>query len=373
MKERRDNFYNDIYSSYKSEGTSKRYNQPSTQRDRYVKYDKYNKHDKYDKYNTYGYNIKNDIEKIGTRGSHIDIRRPCITFGCMDEFKSEPQYSNKKLTYKEQELKKIEPMDKEFEEFTVNRYYLSGSHIKDKELLDNFIIWLTKNFGLRNYKREIYKCLNEECSDFDLYNIFLNGKKQDYEATFKNKISILDNMLKSVTSEKINNILDVGTENLIFLQEMEENFKTPAYGINIDKGYCHYDDAFMKLKEYEKFNVYNGVDILYSDKFFDLLTIYNVLHHVENIAPLIQEICRVCKKYVFIKDVDLTSDVKEMLFIVQHELYESVIERQGKSYLNRNSTYKNIEKEFSKCGFYPQIFKSSQNFNGTFHVLFVKD
>lgn len=48
--------------------------------------------------------------------------------------------------------------------------------------------------------------------------------------------------------------------------------------------------------------IYDGKHIPYPDNYFDIVMIIDVLHHLKNIYPLLQEMRRVTKKYIIIKD-----------------------------------------------------------------------
>lgn len=76
---------------------------------------------------------------------------------------------------------------------------------------------------------------------------------------------------------RFSNILDIGTEDDRFLINMDKFFKPKniTKGINIDQGFDHYNNTLKN-----KILIYDGINIPFPDKSFDLINISHVFHHV---------------------------------------------------------------------------------------------
>jgi ubiquinone/menaquinone biosynthesis C-methylase UbiE len=75
-----------------------------------------------------------------------------------------------------------------------------------------------------------------------------------------------------------------------------------AYGVDIDEKAIEYARGFVwgrnpKLKELK---VYNGYNLPYEDKFFDVVASIDVIEHVEEYDKFVDELLRVAKKAVIL-------------------------------------------------------------------------
>lgn len=87
----------------------------------------------------------------------------------------------------------------------------------------------------------------------------------------------------------------------------------------------------LDIKEYEnvcleqdQINIYDGFKCPFPDNHFDLITIYQVLHHVDELDKLITEIARILKPqgYLVIKEHHSDSSITKSLIELEHFLYD---------------------------------------------------
>ena len=259
-----------------------------------------------------------------------------------------------------------------FMRYCVKRFYLGGENIKPgdavKNLLshassgkadDNLYLYMRKlrsnNMGYTPTVRELQEI--EEEAYIDTITTKVNELKNTY--------SIMGDIPLSEVS-----MLDIGTERLEFLDELGKYMKS-VNGINISTGFCHYDESFVDNTKDPRFKLYDGKNIPYPDKSFDLITMYSVIHHISNddIPIVAKEIARVCKGYLFIKDVDLINEPTKAAFRSQHDLYEGVLMPGDKSFLNDTVTYNSTIEILQSNGFSVISSNMIPNFNRSYYVL----
>lgn len=165
-------------------------------------------------------------------------------------------------------------------------------------------------------------------------------------------------------------ILDIGTENIQMLDELEKVFdsKGNVFGLNIDDGFNHYNDVTEFVDK--RFRIYDGTNIP-DDLKVDIVTITAVFHHVpvSNLGPLIKSIASHAK-YVIVKENDLTEDNVATLFSFQHYLFENMIRHEHLSYTNVDITKAQLDGLFARAGMAPLYVRDTNNFNNTFYCVY---
>ncbi len=142
-------------------------------------------------------------------------------------------------------------------------------------------------------------------------------------------------------------ILDLGCGSGIVGKTFQDFFKAELFGIDI------IDRRVVKIP----FQIYDGVNLPFPEKSFDIVMINYVLHHVGDLIPLLKEVKRVAKDKVIIFE-DLPEGFLSKIICKLH----------GKSYSkffqNPEKTSFKIEKEwegiFKETGF-NIIFKKRQS------------
>lgn len=160
-------------------------------------------------------------------------------------------------------------------------------------------------------------------------------------------------------------ILDIGTENIKYLDALEKVFgSNKVYGLNIDEGFNHYNDV-TKFKD-PRFRIYDGTNIP-DDIQVDIITITAVLHHVPvaNLAPLIKSIAKHAK-YVIVKENDLTDKHISTFFMFQHYMFENMINQESLSYTNPDITRAQLDALFEDAGMKPIALDDTLNFTNNF-------
>lgn len=262
-----------------------------------------------------------------------------------------------------------------------NNYMFYNAYKQNKVNTDIFIKYMISRFNLsgsfnrkkfNNIQNKITNMIKKRMSDKDIYKylIHLKPDEESEEKNYKKTTDTKVNKLEYFVG-KVDSILDMGTEDIKFLDSLQK-IANKVRGINIGEGFCHYH--FCDKQGDDRFQLYDGKNIPYPDESFDLLTLYSVIHHIEDddFYTLLKDIYRVTKKYVFIKDVNLDKDFKRDLYDIQHILYEDVLYTQGESYRNETVTFNKTKKAFERNGF--KLIKSEflYNFNGTYYALFEK-
>lgn len=286
--------------------------------------------------------------------------------------------------------------NKELFHLLKNRFEFYQSWHQNKHLGYQFIQYCSNSFNRKipkckkkkNYllwKSKLNEYLTNQSSDYNIIRSMrsLADKPEDllkdennYHFIMQYKINQLQHSIgEHISKDKINS-LDIGTENLEFLQMMEKKFNANAYGLNIKSGFNHYNDEFFNYdKKNPQFKFYNGTNIPYKDNTFDLVSCISVIHHIpdDDWKKLAKDICRVLKKgglFVF-KDVDIKHDYERTWFRYQHYLWEGLIVPGLFSYMNDTCTFDkttsplNLNMKLIKC------FKFN-NFNGTYIAVYQK-
>jgi len=285
---------------------------------------------------------------------------------------------------------------------TIDQFYRAqhdfhGMLTDDKSQLISFIFYIYKSFDLStkaDRKKKVFKFLNyirRQSCDLPIYN-YLNSEmramgrtsSRDLEAQYyhQNIIGKIDRLTTSLQESSIDlstfkgsNILDIGTERLQYLDIIQETLGAKvANGININIGFCHYDgDQFAANTKDDRFTFYDGTNINFPDKHFQLITMISVIHHIptESFRILAKEIARVCSGYLFIKDVDITRPIHRHSFRVQHYLYgDNFLIEGDRSYFNDTVTYESTSSALIDAGFSLVHILRQDNFNGTYYALF---
>lgn len=285
-----------------------------------------------------------------------------------------------------------------------NTYEFLECYKEDKTSLHNFMHYTYKRFKLcsslrtRDIHRSVDKLLDfiskDKASDYDVFKhlrerqlMYTDSKVIDekhlreYEAeqygyTITKKMEELGEMFKKNNIKTVEHVLDIGTERLEFLDAISSTLHVKhdqVRGINIDTGFCHYDEAFKKNSDDPRFKMYDGKVIPFADRTFDLITLYSVIHHItnENFKDVAKEIARVTKHggFLYFKDVDLKTKTYQILFRIQHYLFEGVMLPGDFSYMNWDVTLDGTIQSLIAAGFEQVDTKVVNNFNRSYYAL----
>lgn len=209
---------------------------------------------------------------------------------------------------------------------------------KKINVIMNYIFSNFKSFNnLQKIKKHnFHKMFAEKISDADIYRFLRNQYSTNVESIIKSEDNLYVNhhIISKVKYIKQNidlyvpnfnckKILDIGTENIGFLNQLEKIMKCPTFGINIDTGFSHYSGYTEGIKS-GKIILYDGVNFPFDDNEFSLVTILAVLHHVEKFNQFLDGVCRITQN-IYIKDNDISDTLTGYQVEIQHELYEGVL------------------------------------------------
>lgn len=265
------------------------------------------------------------------------------------------------------------------------KHYSKKNRIKylNSKNIDFLLKFIYSNFG--NFSEEINVFDVKNCdNDSEFYMLLrkyyipktnkqiLEYQDKIYETNLDKKVSLVKNISRTITNKKIK-ILDVGTENSAILDLYENSIpKCSAYGLNIEDGFNHYNPKlFSEDIQSGKILIYDGYNFPFDDNEFDLVTIFSVIHHVENLELFIRNLSKITR-YVYIKDNDMYDDTTMSLVEIQHDLYEGVLCPQNFSELYK-TTKKNLINLMTKYNF--SIFDHKYKFGYTnpYNILFMKN
>lgn len=92
--------------------------------------------------------------------------------------------------------------------------------------------------------------------------------------------------------------------------------------------------------------VYNGIDLPYNDREFDIVLLLTVLHHAKDPISLLKEVKRVSKKVVIIEDI-FTNRLQKTLI----KYLDSIINMEFKDHPHNNKNDEDWKTIFEEMGF----------------------
>lgn len=193
------------------------------------------------------------------------------------------------------------------EKYKIKKIYQMIKHNKEDEHIINYI---SKNFSRNETK--YYESTKRAENISNILYYFLNN-------TTAQKTHIKSNVIE----KRIEKYLDVGCNNgsitVKFGKKMNLN-EDSIYGIDVE---MFTQQKIIPVKGFN-FTYYDGYHMPFSDNYFDLITCRMVLHHVEHLEKIINEICRVIKLngLLIIKEHDVCSFLVEWLTYIEHMLYD---------------------------------------------------
>ena len=152
-----------------------------------------------------------------------------------------------------------------------------------------FYIWFKgkKIKDVMNFKSNVWTMSKEEFGIF--YNERISLAKD--RPTDLSEISI-DYMIKFLNKKFCENLLDVGCGNGYWLGKVVKNVP-----IRSTAGCDVFDMVSFKHSDYQKGDIEN---LPFEDNSFDVVTCHHVLEHVINLQQSINELKRVCRKFLIV-------------------------------------------------------------------------
>lgn len=275
----------------------------------------------------------------------------------------------------------------------MERYMLSKLYQKDKyhakflfELLGKFTRQLQKKEKHKIYNMIINKNSDEEIIDF-IGSVRPINIVKTYD-TSKRAVRI-SNILCRFLPENlgIKTYLDIGCNNgqitISFGNRLGLN-SSNIYGIDVE---TFSQQKIVPLSGFMYMN-YDGLNIPFDSNSFDLVSCFMVLHHVEQLDKLLNEINRIIKPggYFLIKEHNVFSECINWLVYIEHMMYDVLeygikYEQFVKTYFqytyDKNSLAKKIENhgfrliEISSSKFIRQHHKNNPTKN--YYALYQKN
>lgn len=252
-----------------------------------------------------------------------------------------------------------------------NKYRIWLWHKRDPLFADQLITYITnraKNPTIM--KKKILKSLSRKTADTEIYNMVKSDLIPETETLGRAHLYRMAQIKKYCPIKPTGDILDIGTEELSFLSEMEKAYGVRAFGVNIKGDFSHYSADFYSMDTDPRFKFYDGVNIPWPDNRFGLITMLSVAHHIppKNLPPLLAEIKRVLRPggYFFIKENNLSDQKYADAFDIQHEMYEGALYPGKPSYRNNKMNIK----IFTKAGFKKINIVETKNFTNATYMLY---
>lgn len=226
--------------------------------------------------------------------------------------------------------------------------------------INNLMNYFYSNFHF-NYKINLKHMLSDQISDADVYlKLRQNYTNADQEIIqyqnnlyqskhITNKIKTIQKIItKYLPLFTCHKLLDIGTEDVEYLNRIEKIMNCGAYGLNIRTGYSHYV-SYEKSIRSGKIILYDGIHFPFRENEFDLVTIIAVLHHIQDLDSFIKNICLISKN-IYIKDNDMADLITQYNVEIQHEVYEGIL-YPGKPSPLYTTTNESVVQILQKYGF----------------------
>lgn len=216
--------------------------------------------------------------------------------------------------------------------------------------------------NIARFNDNIYEEIFTNKSDIEIYAIFHQKFKENknLDELKINKKKMINNMshdrvnlLKRIFNLNNKKILDIGTEDCVYIDLL--NKTSEAYGLNIPmdvsdiEGYFGSRDCII---------IYDGINIPFKENMFDIVTITMVIHHMTNQGATLKNVHRVMKKggFLLIKEHDVVSKETNAFVDFIHFFYElsANIEFRTDYYNNYIGNYlskKKLDRLMNKIGF----------------------
>lgn len=268
-----------------------------------------------------------------------------------------------------------------------NNIFISSYNSKHR---DKFIK-LVKKFGYN--VGEIIVMINKNNSEKEIYNKLLESNKtkdtsygsEDNTEKNNRKAEIIQSLYNLIDEDKLelNNYLDIGCNRGELTVLIRDKLK-----INNENTYCIDIGSFggRKIESVKglEYKIYDGINIPYDDKKFNLITILHVIHHVMKMDLLIKEINRVLMigGIIIIKEHDSLDKDYVNIIDLEHLLWGTI---EGTKYDDFKKDYfskyysKNKLKElfynngFRECKIKNNNFDIPIGITRTYHSAFIKE
>lgn len=166
------------------------------------------------------------------------------------------------------------------------------------------------------YLRKVY-----DANTDDIILSQINYRKQQLDKKINSVVNVVN---VNCIERDYNVVLDVGTEDINFLDKLGEKLlNAKVIGLNVGMGYECYKQ-FDPTTIRQRIILYDGVNFLFDDNQFDLVTLITVVHHVEHWEKFLDNLCKITKA-LYIVDNNIMDDVAQYHLEIQHELYEGIL------------------------------------------------
>lgn len=172
-------------------------------------------------------------------------------------------------------------------------------------------------------------------------------KLRQYNA--QKKLDHIKYFLKKYKTKKYSNILDIGCEDCFQVKSIGKYLNIYDYNcINIDNWNINSEVAntsYNLPRNTCNLKLYNGVNIPYENETFDIVMIFQTLHHIKNVDAYILEVKRVMKKngLLIIREHNCDKKYFGKLIDIEHGLYEIVLRGNMNFFDSYYSNYKSAE------------------------------
>ena len=197
--------------------------------------------------------------------------------------------------------------------------------LNNKNLLILILISLIFTYFMKNICCDLY------------HNIVFNKKST---------ISQIENILKTFNFSNKLNILDFGSGKDLLFNNLNKKHNITS----------------LDVKKYSnKTIIYNGHNIPYSDKYFDIGVAMYTLHHIPHQVEMLKELKRTCKYIILIEDSPDKYPIKFLSYLVEKKHFHSFNQESDMiKYVHTDNEWRNIFNQLHLNCLHQNYFQASK-------------
>jgi SAM-dependent methyltransferase len=204
------------------------------------------------------------------------------------------------------------------------RYIFAREYFESKDFVWGITRIISRVFHIlpnkaKQFVFDMIPLTDDECVDAIKKLKETKQKSIDYKSDYDTNCEIMEGIMGifSITLPYKPTYLDIGCNNGLLARAIAKVVDAnKVCGIDIDV----YPEPLIKTSIPINIKKYDGCNIPFEDNTFQFVTIFQTLHHIDNIKHLLRDIHRVTKKggYLMIKEHNSDSDNVQKLIELEH-------------------------------------------------------